>query len=189
MDKSDFFNRIMKKYTKDFNQYDLEDIKRFVSTNYHNDDFEPLYNAIVERYNYQKLPPVSLFREICDERGSRPVGGNKWDEIIKHNRAVSDAWTIWPTGKIIYFLSYINGLEERTATEIEFWGTYSPLFWEMRYMQDANYSKEAQREHLDYVKDALVKGWNYNSIISKEQYKINFKGLFKENLNKEERFT
>jgi len=187
MDSNTFYERLKNKYSKEFSKYDMEDIRRFLTDNYHNDDFEPLYNAVVERHNYLRLPPISLFREICDERGSGPKVSNKYDEIIKHNRTVTDLWSTWHTGKIIYFLTLINSKDEMDDSEKEFWGMYSPLWNELQYMVEKGYSKAGQKEHLNYVREQIKKGFSFDTIIVKEERKINFSGIFKENLNKEER--
>jgi len=170
MTNKDFFDRLLLKY-KSENPYDIEDLKRYLDINYHNEDFEALYDQIVFNYKYRSMPSVKFVKDLLEESGAGMARSETpYDETMRHNRTITDGWKAWPLKSIIARLIIINKKDDWNGTDREFWGMFGELYYELDHMKEKEYSKEGMSQHLGGGLDAIRKGQGFDSIIAKEQY-------------------
>lgn len=187
----EFIKRLKGKFPKDVNQYDIEDIENFL-VELENDEIEKLYGNIIDSYEYKTFPSLAFIKKLykgTTNFNSQTPSGNRYDDIIYNNNSVHSVWLLWPLKNIIDRLILISKVDEMSLTEMDFWGMFSVIYYEMRHMKEKEYNKAGIQDHLEYIFEQIKLGKNFHSIIDKENYNVKNPFLKKQNLNKEERFV
>lgn len=172
MNKKEFYERIGSKY-KIENTYDLEDLKRYITENYHSDDFQWLYDEMIYNYSYKGIPSVKFVKDILDVSGKGVVQAKtKYDEIIQYNNREIDKWMSWNVNQVMFHVLRIDKKKEKNSTDELYWSLFGELNSEFVYMKEKEYSKEGVHQHLERCLDDIKIRKPITSIIIKEQFNV-----------------